>query len=1016
MDAPVLPLPPAPEASPSAPPLPAAAPLVPAVLLRPAALLWLWVLPLAILLALNVQGHWLIAGNMDARQSTTAHLFGLANLLNLLTGLGLFFFTAARHRADTSAPTSPSVVGWCVSAAAVAVQVAFLWFAVSESDHIVPLSVATWIYPPQRFLFNQFAFAMLPLALGVLRLACARPVVSSSTTVAVSLWVAIAVPVFLFVLVNVLHSLRLFDQISVTILVTGFVVAGLALFIGLVRTLLVGLNKSRTFGTGTERLTIVLLALVLPLSGLLLNRGIPFPVDFQAWEVYALVVANTAALLFASFQHTRRPLLSFGLLCASFPFSLYFFIVFLPYTPLSILAIIAFGLGFLILSPTLLFVLHLHLLNQARRNPLLHPHARRLTAVGLGCFLLLPACITVRALADKTALHAALDYVYTPVLDRGERTYPASLTSLRRALDSHRSYKNGIYYPLLSDFYGWLVFDHLILPDDKLARLESTFFGAVGSKQNLDPVRNSRSDFHRDSSVRQQSRMPRAVPVPHHVDVTQLAVRTTPAGEQNTTVTLALALTNTGPAVAEYLQTLPLPASVFVSGFRLHIDGAPVPGRIFEKKTALWVYTMIRDSERRDPGLLYYRTPTELELRVFPVNPGTPTIVEIDFLVPRSLTAESLAPSTKDPATLLARLGTTLRPQLTHDAHRSFVAGGLDRQNLPAAERAPYLHLIVDRSLENHYPSTLPVALRTLQEKFPTARLARITLANYDVTDLVPVLTPVTELLARPTTNLAHRLPPAGGLALDLVLARAVRQHRDTDLDHAKSSGTPPPRPIFVILSRHAAPRPVELDRTAEWLDLLPSLELHELGADATFVSHLSPPAVTTPLLRLGNSLRPLLPERAVRFDLTTTPCTLEYWAPATSTWLPVTDLTTQPATTPWSRAAALQLRQQDYARSPGSAGFDLKTLVAASRETGLLLAATSYIVVENSAQWRILEHSERQKLGQNTALAFRETPAPPALWLTLAFALWLFLRRLRRTRPAHTSGKLILPTIAPSP
>ena len=43
-------------------------PLLPALLVGPAALFWLWVLPLGILLALNLQGYRLISGNMDAAQ------------------------------------------------------------------------------------------------------------------------------------------------------------------------------------------------------------------------------------------------------------------------------------------------------------------------------------------------------------------------------------------------------------------------------------------------------------------------------------------------------------------------------------------------------------------------------------------------------------------------------------------------------------------------------------------------------------------------------------------------------------------------------------------------------------------------------------------------------------------------------------------------------------------------------------------------------------------------------------
>ena len=67
---------------------------------------------------------------------------------------------------------------------------------------------------------------------------------------------------------------------------------------------------------------------------------------------------------------------------------------------------------------------------------------------------------------------------------------------------------------------------------------------------------------------------------------------------------------------------------------------------------------------------------------------------------------------------------------------------------------------------------------------------------------------------------------------------------------------------------------------------------------------------------------------------------------------------------------------------------------MAASRESGVMLASTSYIVVENSAQWRILEVSERKKLDQNSALDFKEAPAPSAAWLILGFGIWWGLRR----------------------
>ena len=977
-------------------------PLLPALLVGPAALFWLWVLPLGILLALNLQGYRLISGNMDAAQLAAAHRLGLVGLINLLAGLGLCVATLRLRMQPPSRLHRHA--DWAVPLAAIAIQVAYLSFALATYEKILPPSVTVWIYTYERFFYNQFSFVMLPLALGVFRLASFSHTPSLQQSIVISVGLLALSPILLNAGFIILSIVEIFTKLSPTIMVSLVVVLSVVFFVSLVRVLLFGLRKIKISLRHGERIAIVLFAGVFPFLGLLLNRLISFPEDFQAREVYALVAVNTAILLFASFQHAARPRLSFALLCATFPFSLYFFIVFLPYTPFSLLAVIFFGVGFLVLSPTVLFVLQLHLLNQARHSPSLNLRPARLVLLGLACASLLPGFFLARAVADKAALHAALDYVFTPAIKPGNLSYASSLPNLRRALVSHRNYKKGIYYPLLSDAYAWLVFDDLVLPDDKLARLETTFLGATGSHEKSNFTRNLRAELPaRRSSVRDRTRMTRAGAPNRNVEVTQLTAHATSAGENATTVTLALTLNHLDSAnsnsVAEYLKTLPLPSGIFVHGFRLHMNGVAVPGRIFEKKTALWVYTMIRDQERRDPGLLYYRTPEELELRVFPIEANKPATVEIDFLVPGTIPTAALATPLLDPAAFLAQLGTLTRAHLTRDALTTVATGHLDGLNLPVVERAPYLHLIIDRSLAHAYDGDLNTALRAVRKKFPAAANARITLAHHDLYQLVTPLSSLEALIAAPALDFSSKLPTSGGLALDLALAHALREHRDLDLNTA--SNAPAARPIFVILSRHAEPRTLDLNLTQAWSDLVPALELHELGADGTWLSHLAPAADATPLLRLGEAQRPLHPAHAVRFPSTAAPTVaLTYWSSAYAEWRAVPDLNASTTATPWTRALALQLRQNDHARSPGDAATDLKSLVQASRETGVLLATTSYIVVENSAQWRTLEASEKQKLGQNTALAFRETPAPPALWLAGAFIIYLVYRARKKRVP----------------
>src|SRR6266540_74946 len=112
-------------------------PLLPALLLNPTALLWLWWLPLAVLLLLNWEGYQLIEGNMDEAQHRAAIELGLAGAGNFLAGFVVFFalrFWLKRNPAPVvSLPIFP-----IVGAVIVLVQVTYLWFAVNMESQVLP--------------------------------------------------------------------------------------------------------------------------------------------------------------------------------------------------------------------------------------------------------------------------------------------------------------------------------------------------------------------------------------------------------------------------------------------------------------------------------------------------------------------------------------------------------------------------------------------------------------------------------------------------------------------------------------------------------------------------------------------------------------------------------------------------------------------------------------------------------------------------------------------------------------
>ncbi|HEY8241173.1 MAG TPA: PEP-CTERM sorting domain-containing protein, partial [Kiritimatiellia bacterium] len=108
----------------------------------------------------------------------------------------------------------------------------------------------------------------------------------------------------------------------------------------------------------------------------------------------------------------------------------------------------------------------------------------------------------------------------------------------------------------------------------------------------------------------------------------------------------------------------------------------------------------------------------------------------------------------------------------------------------------------------------------------------------------------------------------------------------------------------------------------------------------------------------------------------------------------------TIPADSSYGKAVAAWLAYERSDLHPVDSIQELKDLVAKSRETGIMLPVTSYIVVENSAQWKMLKIKEDEKLEGSKALAFKETPEPGTWVMIIAGAgVIAFSRMSRRFR-----------------
>ncbi|WP_460504400.1 MSEP-CTERM sorting domain-containing protein, partial [Hymenobacter agri] len=98
-------------------------------------------------------------------------------------------------------------------------------------------------------------------------------------------------------------------------------------------------------------------------------------------------------------------------------------------------------------------------------------------------------------------------------------------------------------------------------------------------------------------------------------------------------VDLEVANTDPGYQNREYSTAIRLPEGCWVGDYVLTIGNRQEHGILAEKKAATWVFAQILNQDvPRDPGLLAYRGPHEIALRVYPVSGSEPRRTSIQLL------------------------------------------------------------------------------------------------------------------------------------------------------------------------------------------------------------------------------------------------------------------------------------------------------------------------------------------------------------------------------------------------
>ncbi|MEO0778067.1 MAG: MSEP-CTERM sorting domain-containing protein [Bacteroidota bacterium] len=595
-------------------------------------------------------------------------------------------------------------------------------------ETLIPWRTPQWMLPPNLFLYAgsflmpSMAHALLVILLGI------TPHPKTIRYNWKNFVLAISIPLAWYFFMEVIRPLwrsphREYEEhffiVSLLIGTTLFL-----LFIA--RWLYVWAARRRRGWRERELLWKIPLTLLFPFLGLALNQGLLKSGSGWAWlpenlfgdfshpGFYALTAFNGLLLCLPNPSQPVYRLVLFALRSVTLAFSLYFFLVFVPFLPLSIVAILAMGLGFLLLTPLALLVIHVMDVQrdwqylQKRYSP---ASLRRILLLGV---LLLPLGITINYRLDRANLHRALDYLYATDYDAPRTPWvrPGALERVLNTVEVHRERPSGDQLsigrtPFLSHWYNSLVLDNLTLSTKKVNLLRSVFLGERYVGGHFGP------STPRSHAAVQLIR----AEVQSEYDTEQRVWRSQ----------VDLYLHNGTDRQREYATSFDLPAGAWVSDYHLWIEGEKVASILAEKKAATWVYRSVT-SIRRDPGILYYHRDREVALRVFPLaaqqerRTGFEVLHKEPFLLTIDRETLSLGDTTQRASPIEAIYGP--------DRKVVYLPSAL-KAELPRIQRRPHWHFVVDcsegnDSLRTRYRERIETLLRQHPERSEGARLSLV--------------------------------------------------------------------------------------------------------------------------------------------------------------------------------------------------------------------------------------------------------------------------------------------------
>lgn len=849
----------------------------------------------------------------------------------------------------------------------------FIYLYGYHLDKIIPFSIPQWMVSGNIFLYVG-TFLMPTLAYSLFVLVTYFTPENKEHKAWVNFLIAIGIPVAGYLFSQIILPLwqRVESEFSIHALVVIIISATLVFLFFLIRGVYILATKKADVWLKYQLAWKIPIAIVLPLLGLSVNNGHIFNNfgtdgagifgDFNNTWFYILAIVNGILVCLPNLENKIYRLLVFIGRSITFAYTFYFFLVFLPFLPLSVIAIIAIGTGFLMLTPLLLFVIHINELSKDYTYFKTLFSKKLIIGISVLGFLTIPAFITATYLKDKSVLNETLSYLYSPDYSKQYDIDKSSLQKTLNVIKSHKDSRGGIFgngIPYLSSYFNWLVMDNLTLSDSKINTIEKIFFGNTSFELRPENIQND------------------------NVQISNISTNSTYDKTQNawkSWVDLEITNKSGNTWFAEYATTIDLPEGCWISDYYLYVGDIKEPGILAEKKSAMWIFSQIRN-ENRDPGILYYLTGNKVAFRVFPFAKDEVRKTGIEFLH-----KEPIKLNIDNNVIALGNQDETIYENI--ETENIAYVSAQQKQILKSIKRKPYFHFLVDVSKDQSSNSTdfIKRIEHVLEANKPLSENAKISFVNSYVN---------TTTLDSNWREQYKNQTYEGGFYLDrairttlfsayqnksktypvIVVVTDSIQNAVLGKDFADFKFTFPESDLFFILEKNGNLREHSLTKN-------PIKELPEILRECMFCETVLEHKLSdNSIAYLANNNEPSI---ILKKDI-----------------LEVTE--TEIKEKNWQSALTMQGQWTSQILHPENSDKEWLNMVKYSFISKVMTPVTSYLVVENEAQKAMLKKKQEQALSGNKSLDLGEDtqrmsePSLILLTILLGLALWYREKRKRQ-------------------